>query len=259
MDFSSSPGVWDLSALCLLVSGGLRELCFVFVYLSNLRLLLLLLLYWMARKRPSRNKIDQLLVWQMLEIDCRCRDGKEKWIDSLVILQFFRSCRRLTFDPSLNLFFLNPMINHIHVMEIRFSQNRCQIFCWKNFFSLKFRFFSFIFKKITKAKNIVMPRILRPHSKSDDWLSYFFEFVCFFFKYKIRYEYHESHRACFLGWTSSLSYSIILLFITFCFPLVSMLVCYYAILKVARTKCKRINFGILCTHIQTNTHSWLYN
>ena len=58
-----------------------------------------------------------------------------------------------------------------------------------------------------------------------------------------RYDYEASHRACFLGWTSSLSYSIVLLVITFCFPLVSMLVFYYAILQVARTKCKRINFG----------------
>ncbi|XP_057372606.1 G-protein coupled receptor 161-like [Daphnia carinata] len=59
------------------------------------------------------------------------------------------------------------------------------------------------------------------------------------------YDYEESHRACFLGWTSSLSYSIVLLIITFCFPLVSMLVFYYAILQVARTKCKRINFGTM--------------
>lgn len=58
-----------------------------------------------------------------------------------------------------------------------------------------------------------------------------------------RYDYEASHRACFLGWTSSLSYSAVLLVITFCFPLVSMLVFYYAILQVARTKCKRINFG----------------
>jgi hypothetical protein len=46
-----------------------------------------------------------------------------------------------------------------------------------------------------------------------------------------------------LGWTSSLSYSIILLLVTFFFPLISMLICYYAILQVARTKCKRINVG----------------
>lgn len=59
------------------------------------------------------------------------------------------------------------------------------------------------------------------------------------------YDYEESHRACFLGWTSSLSYSAVLLIITFCFPLVSMLVFYYAILQVARTKCKRINFGTM--------------
>lgn len=62
MDFSFSPGVWDLSALCLLVSGGLRELCFVFVYLSNLRLLLLLLLYygWRERGRVGTRSINSL-------------------------------------------------------------------------------------------------------------------------------------------------------------------------------------------------------
>jgi len=59
------------------------------------------------------------------------------------------------------------------------------------------------------------------------------------------YEYQASYRGCFLSWTSSLSYSIVLLIVTFCFPLVSMLICYYSILQVARTKCKRINVGIV--------------
>ena len=58
-----------------------------------------------------------------------------------------------------------------------------------------------------------------------------------------RYDYQASYRACFVDWTSSLSYSTLLVVVTFFLPLISMLVCYHAILQVARTKCKRINFG----------------